>query len=213
MISRKVLETALNMLPVASDDPTRPHISGVSIVSDDAGRVTLAATNGHMVMERVVDAEKQCPTGKYFLHRDDAAQVKLLLKTHKYFQEFDAVVNTRGGLMIGPAGMNGAVIPKQDDDYPNYKAVIPSYAEGSTVAVCLNAEYLLAIAEAYKASKKSDPHITLEFDPSKKHSAVLVHGAPDSIAVVMPVRNAKATAINDAYAELLAALVEKEGVA
>lgn len=194
MITRNLLERIADMVSITSDDATRHSISGVSI-SSHGGTVTLAATDGHKLIERTF--QESCPEGKYFLHRSDLAPIKLVLKESKNFSEIPADIDSTGGLLVGQ--FTKARIAKIDFEFPNYKAEIPSFREGQTVAICLNAEYLMQIAKVFSEGDKKKQHIVLEFDPAGKMSPVLVHGPENTTAVVMPVRNDRVKAIAEAY--------------
>lgn len=201
MISKELLSRATDMLKVAGDDATRWHLCGVAIYAPAGDLVRLAATNGHVLVTRAIKAK--CPQGEFFLRHDSAQVLKLILAEHKYVEEIDAAIDMNGGLFIGSDRGAKARLEKLET-YPEYAQVIPTHAH--PVAITLNAEYLLAVAEILKdGNKRATPHLRLVFDPLKPTSPVLLQreGLDDVTAVVMPVRDRDTSRIASEFGEFI----------
>lgn len=197
MISKQLLVEAISMLPVSSKDPTRINICGV-LIRAKKDKVTLVATDGRMLFERTTKGP--CPDGEFMLDLDAVKVLKCIFKEVKHADEIPATVNDRGDMFVGLEFGAKVSIPKLQGDYPKYETVIPEYVAGTTVGITLNAEYLLAIAEAFKAGeKRGSLGITLEFDPTSPLKPCLVHGCDGAVGVVMPIRADKSKSISDAY--------------
>ncbi len=146
MITRNLLERALDLLTIASDDAHRPHLCGVLItcterIGEATPKVVMVATDGHKLAERTFYV--RMPLGKYFLRHDAKAALKLVLKETKSMAEIPADISSDGGLLVGLT--TKALIEKNTGDYPDYEYVIPKHT--NPVAITLNAEYLLALAK------------------------------------------------------------------
>lgn len=200
MITNTVLERAIEMLPIASTDATRWHMCGVYIVSKD-GKVTLTACDGHMLLTREL-AEVKCPEGEYMLRKDAVASIKALFKVNKYADEFKCSITSDKSLVMSLGGVM-ATIPKMEGAYPDYSRVIPAPYE-DRVAITLNAEYILAIADALReGNKRAAPTVRIVFDPTNPERPALIEkeGKSDFRAVIMPVRDAGTKIIADARKE------------
>lgn len=178
MISKIVLERALEMIPISSDDATRYHMCGVYVEAVKEV-VTLAATDGHMLLTKDIPAK--CPAGKFLIHRDEVAALKLVLKECKYMEEIECTVTPEGGLLLG---LNIKAKISKATNYPDYKTVIPK--EKGSVTIGLNAEYLLALAKGLHEGGKMR-NVSLTFNPEKPCDPLFV-GLGTGTAVLMPVR-------------------------
>lgn len=189
MITKYLLERAIDMLPIASDDVTRFHLCGVYIVSA-GGKVTLTATDGYMLLTREYSDQK-CPEGKFMLKKEHLPALKSLLKEFKHTEEFDVDADLCSGLSIGPKGFARGFIPVMEGQYPDYMQVIPKpYAD--QVAITLNAEYILALAKALTdGEKRAKPTVRIVFDPSDSCKPALIQreGKDGFTAVCMPIHD------------------------
>lgn len=190
MISKILIERAIDMVPIASDDVTRFNITGVHILAKD-GNVTLTATNGHMLMTREMPGV-QCPDGIFMLRKDKVKFLKALIKDNKYRDEFPCIVDNTGALLIGDASVGSiAVIDKMDGEYPDIAHVIPKQYP-NCAAITLNAEYLLALADALRdGEKRRSMEARIVFDPADPGKPILVQckNAEGITAVLMPIRD------------------------
>lgn len=203
MISKRLLERAMDMVPISSDDAARYSMGGVLIVSDGK-RVVLTATDGHRLIEREIPGE--CPQGRFMLYRDNVPALKVVLKEQfKGIEAIDCAIDMHGGLLIGSDIGSKARIPKYDLEYPDYKSVIPSFAQGQSVSIAFDAEYLLEMAKVFRdGEKRRNPMVRIEFNPSNPSSAIKVYatgGEIGGIGVLMPCRDPDAKRVAVEYSE------------
>lgn len=206
MIKTFILERALDLLSVTSDDETRHATRHVQIVSTPnrdnkaLSDIVMVATNGHMLCERTfVD---KFPGGVYVVHSDQARSIKALLKElPKGCDELDATIQENGDLLLGLIGRGCTItLVKPTFDYPYYTAVIPKDMQNK-VAITVNADYLLTLAKLLTdGEKRKSPFITIEFDATNPTKPIMVYGSTEHLhtAVVMPVGDSRSKNVADA---------------
>lgn len=192
MMTKTVLEAAINLMPVASKDETRHHLCGVQMQNVDGGKVRLQSTNGHMAVIHHVSGS--IPDGKYLLRRDTLKVAKAILDECDSFQEIECTIDMDKNLFYGHA--TKARIDKIED-YPNIKDVMPKHSYRA--AICLNAEYILTLARVLREVRggRGDASARIVFDPTDASKAALIEhdGNDDFQAVVMPMRQEGTTKI------------------
>jgi len=193
-VTKFILERAMDMVKVASDDPTRLNITGVYIVAKE-NKVTLTATDGCMLLTR--EFAGNWPDGEYTLRREELPALKALLKESKHIQEIECAITADKGLLLGSFAVK-VTLAAMSDQYPDYKRVIPSYEQ--PCAIAFDAEFLAAIAKCLQdGDRRHQSRVIIEFDPKDPDRPVLVHGFnPDTagVGVIMPLHCDRAKTIS-----------------
>ncbi len=193
-ISIDVLNAAMSMISVASNDPTRYTIMGVRIVATK-DVVTLKATDGSMGMIRTFTGV-DFPQGEYVLHKDQITALKRILKEAKGADTLDGDLigkDLRIGLGLG----SQIVLEGPTSEYAPLEQVIPK-AVDNAVSIAFDADKLAALADALRNTKSA--FVRIEFNAHNPTAPMLVYG-PNGVAVLMPCRDDVAKAIAQANAE------------
>lgn len=201
-ISRKLLETAIRLAPCSSSDETRLYLNGVHVFKRD-NTIILEATDGHkMVRETISQDDTDIGENDLILCRTDLKKLKPLLKTYKGNNVFNCELKDKS--LVISCGVDIVSVFRIEREYPRMDGVIPTLLANaeSAVSISFNPEYLLQLFESLKTAKK-DMAITITFNPTNAHGALLVELAdnknPNQVAVVMPVNTEKSRASADRF--------------
>lgn len=175
----ETLEQIIKLIPITSTDMTRHHITGVFVQSSQ-GKITIAATNGHMLTTTIL--EDSIPEGKFMLYGDQKNLATALLKASKPYGELTAK-EEQGSLVLSSMGISLTL--QKSDNYPNYEAIIPKETN-EDIKIAFDAEYLFKLAKAI--TYKKNARVVLRFKDAKSPIRVTSLNANDSLAVLMPCR-------------------------
>ena len=203
------------VIPAASDDTTRPLMSGV-LVRVEGDKATFVATDGHMLAAyttaRVRDENAPCDSGDVFL---PIVTAKALLKAAKSGARATAgdnfVTLDTDAHEARTSGVSFA-LPSYDGGFPPYEQVLPKYLDepraakgGGASFVGLGMELLATVAGCFKGAGGGNATVipgTGELDPvlflgqretTRDYGKKTSHPCPLTV-VLMPCRIAAAGA-------------------
>ena len=187
-IQRTTLESILRAFGVASEESHKVTLNQV-LLDATGDKLVVVACDGHRLSrDTVVDADTLSLIAgrRVVIARNQLPILKLLLKENKRRLDFEVSAIGEGlnaganGLFVRFKSENEARFP-----YPNYKLIIPRL-DAYTVAVGVNPELLISIANALKETSRS-VGIVIRINPNDTKAPLYIESC-NGDGVVMPMR-------------------------
>lgn len=191
----EILAQILKSFETASDDVMRFNLRRVSIWREE-NRVIIEATNGHCMTRASLNlGGLTFPQGRvFYVEREQIPALKLLVKTHKktLMRELAFETVSDGFKLDG-----FKILEDTTGAYPKEAAaqvIENAKKENYTVKIGLNAEYILAVADAIRALEHKSRGIVIHVKNQNSPVMIETYGENalgEFCGVIMPLRIAR----------------------
>ncbi|HYD58942.1 MAG TPA: hypothetical protein VEC35_01210 [Noviherbaspirillum sp.] len=170
----------------------RYWLNAIHIEPHPDGGAVLVATNGHMLMA-IIDAEAVCPVPATFsVHPDAIKHCNKAREVHIHLEEQRLIVvdSLEQELYVQP---RKCMVEMRDGHrFPDFRVVMPDFSKlKRTVASFINCTLLAKIIKAHPLNGKREGYPVIRFwqepDEAQKPIIVQFDGAPECVAVLMPI--------------------------
>jgi len=176
----ELINRMIALMPIASKNPTRFHLSGIAVSCIDTSTILLEVTDGHrMIREEVKDDILPSMLGddKILITRDALPQLKNCININGIDRDKKLI------MLLG----SGAISLEILSNYPNLKQLEPNEHE-LTHKIGFNAQYIIELAKALTESKQVNICLRVKFNEDKQVNAPMIVQVGNRKSVLMPVR-------------------------
>lgn len=151
-----MIKEILKLSKIASKDVTRFHLNGVYLDSDKIGNVTLSVTDGYRLIRQVIRGVACDVETKGLIRSEHFATIKAAEK----LTSFGSVRVESDKLVLHETFHIPIDVTVK---YPSIPPLIPRLDDTNSIRVCVNAKYILELANAITADdeKRSKDHVAL----------------------------------------------------